>query len=128
MKDTGLSLAPARGVAVRVGGGHGDSDPGLRLLGRQSERAALDLLVSAVGAGESETLVLRGDAGVGNVEARSRALVSEGDDADALYREAISPPAKSRFGVESARTRCSTANGCAARTAASMLARAARSA
>ena len=40
-------------------------DPGLRLLGRQSERAALDLLVSAVRAGESRTLVLRGEAGVG---------------------------------------------------------------
>ena len=40
-----------------------DSGPGL--LGRQSERAALDLLVSAVRAGESRTLVLRGEAGVG---------------------------------------------------------------
>ena len=38
-------------------------DPGL--LGRQSERSALDLLVSNVRAGESRTLVLRGDAGVG---------------------------------------------------------------
>jgi hypothetical protein len=35
------------------------------LLGRQSERAALDLLLSAVCAGESQTLVLRGEAGVG---------------------------------------------------------------
>jgi DNA-binding CsgD family transcriptional regulator len=40
-------------------------DPGPGLLGRQSERAALDLLVSAVHAGDSQTLVLRGEAGVG---------------------------------------------------------------
>jgi DNA-binding CsgD family transcriptional regulator len=40
-------------------------DPGPGLLGRQSERSALDLLMSAVRAGESRTLVLRGDAGVG---------------------------------------------------------------
>ena len=40
-------------------------DPGPGLLGRKSERAALDLLVSAIGAGESQTLVLRGEAGVG---------------------------------------------------------------
>jgi DNA-binding CsgD family transcriptional regulator len=40
-------------------------DPGLGLLGRQSERAALDGLVSAVRKGESRTLVLRGEAGVG---------------------------------------------------------------
>ena len=36
-----------------------------RLLGRRSERAALDLLVSAVRAGESQALVVRGEAGVG---------------------------------------------------------------
>jgi DNA helicase TIP49 (TBP-interacting protein) len=40
-----------------------DSRPGL--LGRQSERSALDVLVSTVRAGESQALVLRGDAGVG---------------------------------------------------------------
>jgi DNA-binding CsgD family transcriptional regulator len=40
-------------------------DPGPGLLGRQSEREALDLLVSAVRAGESRALVLRGEAGVG---------------------------------------------------------------
>ncbi len=40
-------------------------DPGPGLLGRRSERSALDLLVSTVRAGESQTLVLRGDAGVG---------------------------------------------------------------
>jgi len=39
--------------------------PGWRLLGRRSERAALDLLVSAVRAGESQALVVRGEAGVG---------------------------------------------------------------
>jgi hypothetical protein len=40
-------------------------DPGPGLLGRQSERAALDLVVGSVRAGESQTLVLRGEAGVG---------------------------------------------------------------
>ncbi len=40
-------------------------DPGRGLLGRRRERSALDLLVSAVRAGESRTLVLRGEAGVG---------------------------------------------------------------
>jgi DNA-binding CsgD family transcriptional regulator len=39
------------------------------------------------------------------VEARSRALISEGDDADALYREAVSLLDESRLGVESARAR-----------------------
>jgi ATP/maltotriose-dependent transcriptional regulator MalT len=39
------------------------------------------------------------------VEARSRALISEGDDADALYREAVSLLGESRLGVESARAR-----------------------
>jgi hypothetical protein len=39
--------------------------PGRRLLGRRRERAALDLLVSAVRAGESQALVVRGEAGVG---------------------------------------------------------------
>jgi DNA-binding CsgD family transcriptional regulator len=40
-------------------------DLGRGLLGRRSERAVLDLLVSAVRAGESQALVLRGEAGVG---------------------------------------------------------------
>ena len=35
------------------------------LTGRHSERAALDQLIDAVGAGESRALVLRGEAGVG---------------------------------------------------------------
>ena len=39
--------------------------PERRLLGRRSERAALDELVSAVRAGESQALVVRGEAGVG---------------------------------------------------------------
>jgi hypothetical protein len=38
--------------------------PGRRLLGRRRERAALELLVSAVRAGESQALVAR-EAGVG---------------------------------------------------------------
>jgi hypothetical protein len=38
---------------------------GVRLLGRRSERAALDGLVAAVRAGESRALVVRGDPGVG---------------------------------------------------------------
>jgi DNA-binding CsgD family transcriptional regulator len=40
-------------------------DPGSRLLGRRSERAALDELVASVRAGPSRALVLRGEAGVG---------------------------------------------------------------
>ena len=44
-----------------------------------------------------------GTAWARGVEARSRALISEGDDADALYREAISLLGESRLGVESAR-------------------------
>jgi Cdc6-like AAA superfamily ATPase len=40
-------------------------DLGRGLLGRRSERAVLDLLVSAVRAGESQALVLQGEAGVG---------------------------------------------------------------
>ena len=44
-----------------------------------------------------------GTAWARGVEARSRALVSDGDDADALYRQAISLLAESRLGVECAR-------------------------
>jgi DNA-binding CsgD family transcriptional regulator len=40
-------------------------DRGVRLLGRQSECAALDQLVASVRAGPSRALVLRGEAGVG---------------------------------------------------------------
>jgi DNA-binding CsgD family transcriptional regulator len=40
-------------------------DPGPRLLGRRSERAALDELVASVREGPSRALVLRGEAGVG---------------------------------------------------------------
>jgi DNA-binding CsgD family transcriptional regulator len=40
-------------------------DPGPRLLGRSSECAALDALVTSVRAGPSRALVLRGEAGVG---------------------------------------------------------------
>jgi predicted ATPase len=39
--------------------------PGQRLLGRRRECAALDQLVRAVRAGESQALVVRGEAGVG---------------------------------------------------------------
>jgi tetratricopeptide (TPR) repeat protein len=46
-----------------------------------------------------------GTAWARGVEARSRALVSEGDDADALYGQAVSLLAESRLGVESARAR-----------------------
>ena len=44
-----------------------------------------------------------GTAWARGVEARSRALVSEGADADALYRQAVSLLAESRLGVERAR-------------------------
>src|SRR5262245_38675063 len=40
-------------------------DAGVRLLGRRSELAALDTLVAAVTAGESQALVVRGHPGVG---------------------------------------------------------------
>jgi DNA-binding CsgD family transcriptional regulator len=60
-------------------------------------RRALDALCEKTQA--SGTAWARG------VEARSRALVSDGDDAEALYREAISLLAESRLSVESARAR-----------------------
>jgi len=44
-----------------------------------------------------------GTAWARGVEARARALISAGDDADALYREAISRLTESRLGVECAR-------------------------
>src|SRR4051812_13100857 len=40
-------------------------DAAVRLLGRRSELAALDALIAAVRAGESQALVVRGDPGVG---------------------------------------------------------------
>jgi len=58
-------------------------------------RSAVDALREKTGA--SGTAWARG------VEARSHALIAEGDDADALYREAISLLATSRLGVERAR-------------------------
>ena len=51
----------------------------------------------------SEKTQASGTAWARGVEARSRALISEGDDAEALYRQAISLLAESRLGVESAR-------------------------
>ena len=51
----------------------------------------------------SEKTQASGTAWARGVEARSRALISEGDDAEALYREAISLLAESRLGAESAR-------------------------
>ena len=53
------------------------------------------------------------------VEARSRALLSEGDAAEQLYREAIERLGRTRVRVELARAHSCTASGCAARTAAS---------
>jgi putative ribosome biogenesis GTPase RsgA len=56
-QPAGCSLASARDHV----------NPGIPppLLGRRSERAALDELVSSVRAGPSRALVLRGEAGVG---------------------------------------------------------------
>ena len=51
------------------------------------------------------------------IEARSRALLSDGQAADALYREAIERLGRSRIVVHLARAHLSTANGCVARTA-----------
>jgi DNA-binding CsgD family transcriptional regulator len=51
------------------------------------------------------------------IEARSRALLSDGQAADALYREAIDRLARTRVAVHLARRTCSTANGCVGRTA-----------
>ena len=59
-------------------------DSGLGLLGRQSERSALDVLVSAVRAGRSQTLVLRGDAGVGK-SALLRYVAERGADCRMLH-------------------------------------------
>ena len=58
-------------------------------------RRALDAL--------SEKTQASGTAWARGVEARSRALISEGDAADALYRQAVSLLAESRLGVERAR-------------------------
>ena len=51
--------------------------------------------------------------------ARSRALLSEGEAAERLYREAIERLGRTRIRVAPAARCCSTASGCAARTAAS---------
>ena len=54
------------------------------------------------------------------IEARVRALLSEGDVADSLYRESIERLGRTRVRVELARAIWSTASGCAARTGESM--------
>jgi DNA-binding CsgD family transcriptional regulator len=51
----------------------------------------------------SEHTQARGTAWALGIEARARALISSGDDADALYRQAISLLDDARLGVESAR-------------------------
>ena len=56
---------PRPGPALALVVAMSTTAPGWRLLGRRSERAALDRLVSAVRAGESQALVVRGEAGVG---------------------------------------------------------------
>ena len=61
----------------------------------ETARRALDALCEKTQA--SRTAWARG------VEARSRALIADGDDADALYREAISELSESPMRVESAR-------------------------
>jgi hypothetical protein len=48
------------------------------------------------------------------VESRSRALLSEGDAAERLYREAIERLGRTRARAELAGPACSTGNGCAA--------------
>ena len=52
------------------------------------------------------------------MEARSRALVSEGETAERCYREAIDRLGRTQLRPELAPLICSTANGCAARTGA----------
>ncbi len=49
-------------------------------------------------------------------EARLRALLSEGETAEALYRRAIEAVKRTRIRLELARPTSCTANGCAARS------------
>jgi hypothetical protein len=53
------------------------------------------------------------------IEARCRALLSEGETAETRYREAIERLSRTRLRVELGARICSTASGCTARTAAS---------
>src|SRR5689334_4385508 len=62
--STGPAL-PSGGRFRRVRRAMSPPLPGLGLLGRRRERAALDGLIEAVRAGESRALVVRGEAGVG---------------------------------------------------------------
>ena len=67
------------------------------------------------------------DWGLG-IEARARALVSEGETAEPLYRDAIERLGRTGFVPSSAARTCSTASGCAARAAGSTRARRLRTA
>jgi DNA-binding CsgD family transcriptional regulator len=96
------------------------------LTDRHAECAVLDRLVAAVRAGESRALVVHGEPGVGKTalleylagqasgcrvvraggvqsEARSRALVTEGDAAEGLYQDSIMHLDRSRVRAELAR-------------------------
>src|SRR6516225_2660944 len=64
--------APMRGTPRGVGGGDG-------LRGRASERALLDDLVSAIRRGESRSLVLRGEAGIGKTALLEHLIASASD-------------------------------------------------
>ncbi len=71
---------------------------------------ALERLTETTQAGDT-------DFGLG-IEARSRALLSQGQAAEDLYREAIDRLGRTKLRPELARVHRSTANGCAGRTAA----------
>jgi hypothetical protein len=51
------------------------------------------------------------------IEAHSRALVSEGEVAEGFYREAIDRLGRTRHRPKLAASTCSTANGCATKSA-----------
>ena len=70
-------------------------------------RAALSRMVAATGIAKTDSA--RG------MEARCRALMSEGATAERLYRESIERLGRSRLRPELARVICCTANGCAAK-------------